>query len=121
MSKYLSNRENIVDILSTAFYGSFWASASTPKEFRDKYKDGFEDRESRWAQILLDGGYINVEDVEEEETYKLTLEMLKKAWTNEEDNEGIARVKADILNESYDLYDADAIIQTAIFGEVVYG
>lgn len=116
---YLESRENLVNLLSTAFYGSYWFCARTPKEFREKYRDGFDNREDRWAQILLDGGYIYVIDSEEDGAHKITLDMLRKSW-NSEDKQ-IVRAKANILDEQDDFYDDDAIVQYAIFGEVVYG
>lgn len=119
MKHYLDNQKNLEDLLSTAFYGSSWFAAGTPLEYREKYPLG-EYREERWAKILLDGGHIAVWDDEEKKDLKLTLDMLKKAWADENDK-CVAHAKGSILCENADFYDADAIVQKAIFGEVVYG
>lgn len=115
---YLKSRKNLSDLLSTAFSGSSWFAVCTPKKYRNKYSD-FEYCEDKWAQILIDGGYINVIDDEGEVTYKLTLEMLYNAWIS--DDPQVARAKANVLEENADLYDADAIVQYALFGKVMFG
>lgn len=115
---YLDSRENLSNLLCVAFSGSPWFAVSTPKKYRERYSD-ITYIEDRWAQILLDGGTINVIDDEGEETYKLTLEMLKKAWYA--DDNQVARGRANIIEGQEDFYDADAIVQYAIFGEVAFG
>ncbi len=118
--KYLDKQKNVEDLLSVASYGSPWFEYGALKKFSEKYPpEQFEYREERWAKILLDGGYIMVYDVEDEKDHKLTLKMLKKAWRSDESQ--VVRAKANILDDDYDLYDADAIVQCAIFGEVLYG
>lgn len=118
--EYLDKQENLEDLLATASCGSPWFEYGALKKFSKQYPpEQFTCREERWAKILLDGGYIMVCDVEDEKDYKLTLEMLKKAWQS--DDPQVARAKADILDDDYDIYDADAIIQCALFGEVLYG
>lgn len=118
-TKYLFNRENLENILSTALYGSTWAYAYTPKKYRGKYDD-FKYREARWAQILLDGGYIIIADIEDDSVkYKLSLEMLQSAWSSE--NPDAVSAKAHILNGEDDYYDGDTILQCALFQKVVYG
>ena len=90
-----------------------------PNEYCENYRD-YETREDWWADVLLNGGYILVCDKEEEEKpRKLTIEKLEKAWQS--DDVEAVRAKANILNEEDDYYDADAIIQIAVFGEVVFG
>ena len=119
---YIDNREHLEDILSTASCGSSWFSYETPDEFAEMegYQPSkFKYVEQKWAQILLDGKYIIVRDDEDEKEYRLTLEKLKEAWQNEDPQ--VVRSKANIIEEDYDFYDADAIIQCAIFGEVLYG
>ena len=120
--KQLFTQEFLVDILTTASYGSFWFECSihkdTPKEIINKAKE-FECREEKWACVLLNGGYVNIYDVEEEKNHKVSLEDIIRGFEIVMLN--YPEIYASIRDESYDLYDADAVIQCAVFGEVVYG
>lgn len=118
-TNYFREKENLVNLMSTAFYGSSWFYVAVSKELGRHYK-GYETREDKWAAILLDGGYIWVCDIEdEEEPCMLTLEMIEKAWQS--DDTEVIRAKLHILDNDDDYYDADVIIQTALFGKVVFG
>ncbi len=122
------DKRTLINIFATAFYSSFWGCAHTPnftEEEEKKYITASDDekenwcREDRWAHILLNGGYITVEDAEEEEEYKLTFEMMEKGWQLA--IEKYPRIYAAIAEGQDDFYDDDAVIQLAIFGEIVYG
>lgn len=128
-TKELFNHEFLTDLLSTASYGSFWFDCAvhedTPDEVYENAKDKWECREDIWADCLLNGGYINICDVEEceedsdEGQHKIGLDDIVKGFE-------IVMLKypkmyAAIMDETYDLYDADAVIQCAVFGDLVYG
>lgn len=127
--KEIFTQEFLSDILSTASYGSFWFDCSvhkdTPDELYEEAKEKFNCREDIWAYCLLHGGYINVCDVEEceedsdEGEYKISLEDIIKGFEIVMLN--YPSMYAAIMDETYDLYDADAVIQCAVFGELTYG
>ena len=117
----LSDKENLIDLLSTAFYGNYWFVASTPDASKHLISPESECREDKWADVLLGGGEIEVLDEEEDKTYKLDMaklvEGLKLVMAN------YPKVSGRILSfdGSADMIDADCVIQHAIFKEWVYG
>lgn len=95
--------EQINDLVSTAFEGgiNYWCGeAKTSTELGDNYL----------SEMLTKGATIKLYDEEEEKWHSLTLAKLLKA---------MGEYWVDLDN--YDSDDADALIQTAIFGKVVYG
>lgn len=62
------------------------------------------------AEALTHGGYIMVHDLEAEKWHCLTLKKVLK---------GLGRFDRAIAD--YDGQDADAVLQLAIFGELIYG
>ena len=128
--KELFTKEFLVDILSTASYGSFWFDCSvhkdTPDDVYKKAKKENECREEIWADCLLGGACLNICDVEEcadndtdEGEHKVGLNDIVKGFEIVMLN--YPQMYANIREENYDLYDADAVIQCAVFGELVYG
>ena len=127
--KEIFTHEFLTDILSTASYGSFWFDCGvhkdTPDDVYKAAKKRWECREEVWAECLLKGGWINVCDTEEcdegneEGEHKVGLDDIVKGFEIVMLN--YPRIYADIMEEQYDLYDADAIIQCAVFGDITYG
>ena len=135
MAKYNSIKEVLTksflsDWLSTATYGSFWCECNVHEDTSDevyyKAKENNDCREDKWADVLLNGGTLIIIDREEyndgdedEACHKMTLDDIERAlplfminhpsqWTA-------------IMDETMDLYDADALLQFVVFGEVIYG
>lgn len=112
--------EEMQDIVITALEGGigYWACLdNTTPEFKNEPKDTPTDV---WCWQLLKEGkslrFIDAEDVDEGETWWLTLQMLlngigsaiaKGYWDGDMDN-----VDGDV---------ADSIFQFAMFGDVAYG
>lgn len=67
-------------------------------------------------QILKDGNHITIEDTESEESHDITLEMVLERMNNVDNDHLI-----DMEQERDDAETADAILQTIIFNEVIYG
>ena len=123
VKKIVSDKEFLVNLLSTATFSSFWAGVSvhkdTDKEVVKDARDNNECMEEVWADVLLKGGYLDVEDFEEEVSHKISLDdvingfiiLMLKYPTN----------YANIMDENDDYYDADAWLQCTVFGEVIYG
>lgn len=121
--KELFTQEFLSDLLSSASYGSSWFAFGTHKDTPDDVyqaaKDCYECREDIWAYNLLHGGYLLIEDVEDEKEYKLSLKDIIKGFKIVMFN--YPNMYASIMDDGGDLYDNDAVIQCAVFGELTYG
>ena len=121
--KDLFTHEFLMDILCTARYGSFWFTCSvhidTTDETYNAAKEKWNCREDIWADCLLNGGYLNICDLEEDEEHKVGLGDIVKGFEIVMLN--YPQMYANIREENYDLYDADAVIQCAVFGDLIYG
>ena len=119
----VGNKEFLENFLSTASYGSSWFAfgthQDTPKEIYENAKFFNEYREGVWADVLLNGGFLLVEDVEEGKDYKVSLGDIEKGFKTFMVE--CPRAYANIMNEEDDYFDDDALMQTIVFGEVVYG
>lgn len=119
----VSDKEFLVNFLSTASYGSTWFAfgthKDTPKDIYENAKLLNECREEIWADVLLNGGFLLVEDVEEEKDYKVSLKDIEKGFKTFMVE--CPRAYANIMNEEDDYFDDDALMQVIVFGEVVYG
>jgi hypothetical protein len=127
--------DELVNLLSTALYGSTWFGAGYDKDkynaIEEKHGDCFEDALS---DMLLAGHKIEITDYEAEgenysnrfvrfegryddAVYEVGLEdFLKTASTKE----GYKLVE-EVLSGDGDYYTADAFLQRVVFGEEVYG
>ena len=111
-------QENIDDIMVTALEGgiTYWCSEASP-ECGELLKEYPSEQISRGGALLL-------YDFEEEAYRRLDLEKFLKGFKLWVDNAGdeygaIEDGKVDCCNIDADC--ADAIIQYALFGEVIYG
>lgn len=127
--KDLFTQEFLCDLLSTASCGSFWFECGvhkdTPKEVYNNARKQYECSEDIWAYCLLHGGFLNIADVEECEEdkeqgqHKISIDDVINGLNIVMLN--YPQMYAAIRDENYDLYDADAVIQCAVFGDVIYG
>lgn len=125
--------EDLVDLLSTALYGSSWFEADYDGNIYNSLKikegDCFEDK---LADMLLAGHKITIYDHEaegesyskkcvgfdgESAVYEITLkDFLKTASTKR----GYQLVE-EVLSGDGDYWTGDAFLQRVVFGEEVYG
>lgn len=133
--------DDLVNLLSTAAYGSDWLSFSVPfMSGREIEKVKGETREDYMARILLAGLPIFFNDYYAEDendfygdirhfwgghmTYEVTLEDIKRGVARAMDNGGyiLSYVShwADLECADFDLTEAEAIMQWIVFGEEVY-
>ena len=125
---YTTDKEQLSYILSGALYGSPWFGA----DYRDEDKplanpdDCFEDK---LADILLKGGKITIYETDE---YNPDEDAPDAEWNHEislaDIEKGLQIVQqkyprfwVDLVEENIDLWGYDAILQCAIFGELVFG
>ena len=125
--------DELVDLLSTALYGSTWFDASYDKGIYEKLeKTHGECFEDKLADMLLNGHTITIVDLEAEgesyskkfvkfesecAVYEVKLnDFLEVASTHK----GF-RLLEDVLSGEGDYYTADAFLQRVVFGEEVYG
>lgn len=124
-------RDQLVDLFSTATYGSGWLAIKTLANERwmdEQYSLGYleeRSREDKWADRLLAGGSIVCIDYEDEDEdgparYVLTLDDIKKGLTKAAMGEAV-RDWADFVEEQDDYYTCNNLMQVCIFGEVIYG
>ena len=97
--------EQVDDLLADAFHSgiSYWCD-----ELRfDREPDT---KVSAMSEALTKGAIIGVHDSEEDEWHSVSLNMVLQAIADEQ-----------VDFEDYDSLVADAVVQRAIFGEVIYG
>lgn len=114
--KIVTDREWLTNWLSDAFYTSPWFEMAKCYPPSTSSKDVC--REEKWASALLNGGYIVVDDPEENKRHKVTLEDIIKGF--EKFIFDCPEQYANMMTENYDFYDADCLLQIVIFGEVTY-
>jgi hypothetical protein len=127
--------DELVNLLSTALYGSSWFDASYNKEIyrslTDTHGDCFEDK---LADMLLSGHKITLIDLEAEgEKYSNKCVGFEKGTENAIYEVGLKdflkvastkegfKLLEEVLDGSGDYYTADAFLQRVVFGEEVYG
>lgn len=135
--------DDLVNLISTATYGSPWLGSSVPLKSANKVErvEG-EAREDRQARILLAGYPIFIDDYYAEDkdefygnlrhfwsgdhmVYEITLEDIKNGIARALNNGGYIR---DYINHwaddecmNFDLTEAEAVMQWIVFGEEIYG
>lgn len=131
------DKELLVDLLTTATFGSDWLEIKTLKS--EKNLDANLDEtylqnrclEEKWADRLLNGGHIICIDWYDFETdengndkdgvrYELTLEDFKNGLLKAKEKEAM-RDWVDFVEENDDYYTCNNLVQVVIFGEVIYG
>ena len=136
--------EDLVDLFSTATYGSEYIDIAwvNKNEYERCRHDG-DYREDVYARMLLNGYKIEVRDYysEDEEdfygnlhhewneedgcmVYHVGIEDVKKGIAKCLDLGGFEAECAQLLisePEKLDLYEAEAIMQVIVFGELIYG
>ena len=102
-TKQTVTQEQIDDVVTTALEGgiTYWCDrATTDVDLGDNYL----------SEMLTKGADIKLHDAEEDEWHTLTLGAFIKAL-------GVSSFDF----EQYDALDADLVVQTALFGDVIYG
>lgn len=138
-------KDDLVNLFSTATYGSDWLGLKIRKT--DYYGTPLEDNndcvEDKWAKVLLNGKSVFVYDYYAGDDddfygelfhvycesrgamrYTLTLDDIKKGLEKAlEAGEWDARCVHHLINDdgSFDLYEAEELMQMIVFGEAVYG
>lgn len=97
--------QEIEALMSAALQGmTYWADEASIIDVSD------EDSGIYTSQAFTYGYAIEIHDAEEDKTHKLTLHKLLKGLS-----------MTDNLDlESYDMYDAERVVQRALFGKEVY-
>ena len=119
----VTKTEFISGVLSDSLYDSPWfrcqVSSSTPQSLVDEARSKHDCREDIWEHILLGGGAITITDIEEDESYEIDLKKFERGFKRFMFDQ--PRHYGDLMTERGDFYTADALLQTIVFGEVVYG
>lgn len=119
----VKNKDFLVTLFADATYSSYWAlvhiSDNTDDAIRELSKENNECREEQWADVLLGGGLLEIEDFEAEETHEISLDDVVKGFKILVID--YPKHYANIMSEEADFYDYDAWLQCVVFGEVIYG
>lgn len=128
------SKETLVDLFSTATYGSSWLDITTLKAERhldDKFSEEYLEnrcREEKCADRLLNGGHIVCKDWYEAEDsedgrptrYIIDLDALKARLKLARDKEAVGDW-CDFVLEKDDYYTCNNLMQVVMFGEIIYG
>lgn len=128
------SKETLVDLFSTATYGSNWLEITTLKAERNldaNYDEEYLNNrccEERWADRLLSGGHIvctdwnTAEDDDEGKParYQIDLNTLKEGLKLARDKEAV-RDWSDFILEKDDYYTCNNLMQVVMFKEIIYG
>ena len=138
------NQSDLVNLLSTATYGSNYLSVIKKKSdyYGTKLEDGEDCKEDTWAKVLLSGKPVFVLDFFSFDgeaygnlphefdknrgamKYTVTLEDIKNGLQKAIDKGGwSAKCVFDLMNEDssdFDLTEAETLLQIITFGEVIY-
>ena len=113
--------ELIEHLLCTAFEGgsTYWAENISCEDIEDMkkvggYKSEYLTKTKKDNAVM----YIHAEDDKHPITKKSIIDALQKM---DNPKYKYTKVLSRILNEQYDANDADIVVQTACFGEVIYG
>lgn len=120
------NTDDIVNLLSFEGGGfDYWAIISTEDDTyeaasrrltkRLKNKHEMICYEDILANILENGGELTITDRADDKEFTLDMDMLLKGYKLYFENGG------DLDSDNMDANDADAILQYALFGELIYG
>ena len=107
------------DFLCTALFQSFWANV----DYDVKDEEGIEMAatiEEAMASILLNGKTITISDKEDGQEWKVGLDTLLKGFDKVAENRDYRHHVWNFITQDYDYYDADIILQFAIFGKETY-
>jgi hypothetical protein len=127
---FITNRENLINLLSVATYGNYWPCIKAYKS--DAEKGLFTDCdccEDKWAVALMQGKGVVVYDCyemdselndgEEPTKYRITLADVEKGLKLMQ--EKYPRHYANLVEEEDDAITGDVWLQLTVFGELVYG
>jgi hypothetical protein len=130
INDFITDHENLVNLLSVATYGNEWPVV---KAYKSDAEEGLFNEcdccEDKWATGLLKGKGVVVYDLfstegelceeEKPEKHHLTIEGVKKGLELMRDQ--YPRHYADLMEENDDLITGDVWLQLAVFGELIYG
>lgn len=135
--------EDLVNLFSGATYGSGWLSIGTPLGASEGLLTEDDCREDAWAKVILAGKKLFFYDyyAEDKNDFNGSLphkwdrynECMRYEFTLEDIENGIAKcldlggfisdcaLHLVFLPENLNLYEAEAIMQVIVFGELIYG
>jgi hypothetical protein len=116
--------ENINDLIVTALEGgiNYWCRRAIMKRNEDQSYVGVapenQDKIKYASDLIGFGGVLVLCDAESSDRWELTLENVLKGIQMHCTNKKISVAE---LMEDYDADDADAVVQYALFNELVFG
>jgi hypothetical protein len=117
-------RERIIDAFITALEGgsNYWYDIQTlPNDVVQAVKSNGKTASEAIAEHILNGGYIQFHDIEDESEILGYVDMDKLLDAINLVKKDYPEVYENIVLEEYDAEDADIFLQLAVMGNVVFG
>lgn len=121
---YGFSHDNIVDVLSTATYGSDWlgihvADDDKSKALKAQAETKYDCCEDIWAFVLEHGGRLDCYDNYDDKKMTINMDDYTKGFNVfKESCKGDYK---DLMNDDGDYITANNLMQCVMFGEVIYG
>ena len=112
------------DFMVTLFSGAIDYSMSTPfkvlttDEVKNVNNPQNTCREDVWADVILSGGNLTIEDTESGKTHEINLAKIKRGFKRFMFD--CPKKYAELMCEEGDFYTYDNLLQVIIYGEVIY-
>lgn len=105
------SEQNIEDTIISAFEGGigYWAQLVETSQGDEPY----------YKKAMSDGHHVKIRDICGEGEYFINLTSIRQGLTVMADK--YPKHLHDIITERGDAYTGDALIQCAVFGEIIYG
>ena len=135
ITDFITDHENLANLLSVATYGNAWPVVKAYKSDNDKglFAD-CDCREDKWAEGLLHGKGVMVYDCydenidEDADDFTPFPDSAKHPITIADVQKGLELMRdqyprhyADLVEEEDDAITGDVWLQLAVFGELIYG
>lgn len=110
------SHEELSSFFSLATYGQpYWSVKVCPTKLTSSY----DCREDIWADIILQGGTLQITDTEEDKPYLVDYKAILKGFSKAYDKCPKSMLR--IETEEADAWDGFDVMQCILFGEVIYG
>lgn len=113
-------KEDLVTFFSCATYGcGYWTIKIVKNSISIQDLDMNQCIEEIWADVLLKGGKLVVTDNEDEKKYSINMDKVLKGYSK--CYEISPQTMVNFEEENEDMWDGFNLMQSILFGEIIYG